>query len=65
MKVQVSGQFRYDVPGHTEQGLQDYAIEFEIENFHRGDILVEAAKLLKKENPAFDSLRTHAIEVVE
>jgi hypothetical protein len=67
MKAIVSGQYRYDVPGHAERGLKDYRVEVDLENdiVKKGDILLEVQEYLKKGDSAFDSLKTHAIELVE
>ena len=65
MIVKVSGKYRYDIPEHTEQGLEMYELEFEVGDGYRpGPILVKVQELLKAKDPRFDSLKTHLIEVV-
>ena len=65
MIVKISGKYRHDLPEHTEQGLKDYELEFEIlDGYRPGPILVKTAELLKKKDPTFDSLKTHKIEVI-
>jgi hypothetical protein len=62
--VRVSGKYRFDQPEHTEQGLRDCS---EVVGHHHGkpgNALVAVAKILKKKDPSFDSLKTHKIEVI-
>lgn len=47
MKVTVSGLYRHDLLGHTEQGLKEYSETFEV---------------LKKKDSTFDSLKTHKVK---
>jgi hypothetical protein len=62
--VKVSGKYRYDLPGHTEQGLKDYSEVVGHTYGKPGNAIVAVAKLLKKKDPSFDSLKTHEIEVI-
>lgn len=65
MKVTVSGFYRFDIKGATEQGLKQYSIVVDVPKFHRGNILVEAARRLKKMDADFDFLKTHIISEVK
>lgn len=62
--VRVSGKYRYDMPGHTEQGLKEYSEVVGHVHGHPGQAIVAISKILKKKDPAFDSLKTHLIEVL-
>jgi len=63
MKVTVSGQYRYDLPEHTEQGLMDFSVSFEADpkKSTPKTILTQAAGLMKDKDKNFDSFKTHKI----
>jgi hypothetical protein len=62
--VKVSGKYRHDMPGHTEQGLKEYSEVVGYVHGKPGNAIVAVAKILKKKDPSFDSLKTHKIEVL-
>jgi len=64
MKITVSGKYRFDLPGATEQGLKPYEVSFSsTTEISRGELLVRAAKLMKAKDPYFDSFKTHDIKI--
>lgn len=65
MRVKVSGTYRFDAPHSFEQGLKDYAVEFEVETpieVSPKIILEKASSLVRAQDGKFDSFKTHKIE---
>jgi hypothetical protein len=63
MKVTVSGKYRFDLPEHTEQGLEEYSVSFDADpkKSTPATILTQAAGLMKDKDARFDSFKTHQI----
>lgn len=62
MLVTVKGKYRHDLPGHTEHGIKEYSVTFTCpKEFQRGELIVQAAKLMKEKDSSFDSFNTHDI----
>lgn len=62
--VTVSGLYRHNIPGHTEQGIKPYSVSFlaNLQTDSPGVCIKNAAIILARKDSSFDSLKTHKVE---